>query len=294
MSVTTLAVASAAYALYASLTPGGARGGSAMGIGFGVVGSAMMLFAGLLGARKKVRIWRLGRAQTWMRGHLWLGALSLPMIFFHAGFHMGGLLTQWLMWLLVIVVASGVLGATLQHFMPRRLTQQLPMETIYEQIDRVELQLLDEARLLVAEGKSRLGGNLASSDEGDRALAARAGTMGGVTVASALQIDRVGSEELTRFFEIEIEPFLAGSASGNVALAARETASQAFRRLRVSLSPSVESVVNDLENLCDERRQLQRQRKMHHILHGWLLVHIPLSYALLVLGAIHAVAALRY
>jgi hypothetical protein len=33
---------------------------------------------------------------------------------------------------------------------------------------------------------------------------------------------------------------------------------------------------------------------MHHFLHGWLLVHIPLSYALLALGAIHAVFALRY
>ena len=33
---------------------------------------------------------------------------------------------------------------------------------------------------------------------------------------------------------------------------------------------------------------------MHRLLHGWLLVHIPLSYALILLGAIHAVMALRY
>jgi hypothetical protein len=33
---------------------------------------------------------------------------------------------------------------------------------------------------------------------------------------------------------------------------------------------------------------------MHKLLHGWLLVHIPASYALLLLGAIHAVVALRY
>ena len=37
-----------------------------------------MIFAGLLAARKKVPVWRLGRAQDWMRGHLWLGLLSLP------------------------------------------------------------------------------------------------------------------------------------------------------------------------------------------------------------------------
>jgi hypothetical protein len=33
---------------------------------------------------------------------------------------------------------------------------------------------------------------------------------------------------------------------------------------------------------------------MHHVLHGWLLVHVPLSYATLLLGAVHAVIALRY
>ncbi|MCA1651405.1 MAG: hypothetical protein LC753_14385, partial [Acidobacteria bacterium] len=61
-------------------------GGSWLGLAYGVAGFAMMVFAGLLAARKKVPVWRLGRAQTWMRGHLWLGLLSLPLIVFHAGF----------------------------------------------------------------------------------------------------------------------------------------------------------------------------------------------------------------
>jgi hypothetical protein len=30
------------------------------------------------------------------------------------------------------------------------------------------------------------------------------------------------------------------------------------------------------------------------MLHGWQLVHVPLSIALLVLAAVHAVMALRY
>jgi hypothetical protein len=33
---------------------------------------------------------------------------------------------------------------------------------------------------------------------------------------------------------------------------------------------------------------------MYRMLHGWLLVHVPLSIALLVLGGIHAIVALRY
>ena len=118
---------------------------------FGVVGSLFMIFAGLLGARKKVPVWRLGRAQDWMRGHLWLGLLSLPVIFFHAGFRFGGLLTTVLMVLLILVVASGIFGAVLQHYMPPVMTVRIPMETIFEQIDRVRAQLVAEADAMVEE-----------------------------------------------------------------------------------------------------------------------------------------------
>jgi len=39
------------------------------------------------------------------------------------------------MWLFGFVWISGILGAALQHFMPPLPNAQLPMETIYEQID---------------------------------------------------------------------------------------------------------------------------------------------------------------
>jgi hypothetical protein len=125
-------------------------GGTPLGLGFGIAGFAFMIFAALLGARKKVPVWRLGRAQTWMRGHLWLGLLTLPLILFHADFHSGGPLTTVLLWLLVIVVASGIFGAALQHFMPATMTREVPLETIYEEIDHVRAQLRAEAAEQIA------------------------------------------------------------------------------------------------------------------------------------------------
>src|SRR5260370_3070842 len=81
-----LALASTvAYVVYAIRSPDGPRGGSGMGLTFGIGGYALMLYAGLLGARKKVPVWRLGRAQTWMPGHLLLGSLSPVLILFHGG-----------------------------------------------------------------------------------------------------------------------------------------------------------------------------------------------------------------
>jgi hypothetical protein len=64
--------------------------------------------------------------------------------------------------------------------------------------------------------------------------------------------------------------------------------------MRRLLPSPVHPVVDDLENIIEEERQLRRQRVIYQWLHGWLLVHVPLSIALLVLGGIHAIMALTY
>ena len=78
-----LLIATAIYIPYARASLHGPTGGSVLGLTYGILGFALMIFAGLLGARRKVPMWRLGRAATWMRGHIWLGLLSFPLILFH-------------------------------------------------------------------------------------------------------------------------------------------------------------------------------------------------------------------
>ena len=77
-------------------------------------------------------------------------------------------------------------------------------------------------------------------------------------------------------------------------LADPQRSGETFEALRRLLAPLVHGVLDDLENICEEEQQLSRQIRIYRWLHGWLLVHVPLSIALLVLGAVHAVMALRY
>ena len=250
-TIAALIASAALYVWYASTEPGGPRGGTMIGLLYGIAGYALMLFAGLLGARKKVPVWRIGRAQTWMRGHLWLGLLSLPLILFHGAFSFRGPLTGVLMVLMVIVIASGIFGAAMQHYVPSLLTAEVPLETIYEEIPHIRQQLREEADELVE---------------------------------AAVQVDEEHEDKL-RFRELyttRVRPYLDQPAVGIV------------EPLR-ALAPAVfHPVLNDLESICEEQRQLTRQRKLYHFLHVWLLVHVPLSIALLVLGGVHAVMALRY
>lgn len=294
-SLAALTVAGIGYAIYSSMSVRGPNGGSAVGLIYGSIGYALMLFAGLLGLRKKFPIMRVGRTTTWMRGHLWLGLLSFPLILFHAAFSLGaGALTRALMVLFIIVVVSGLLGAILQHFIPRLMTERVQLETIYEQIDSVRVQLLEEAEKIVADLSSALEGDLSSIGEKQRAVAASAGTRGGLTVASGLGASDRTNDIVREFFRGEVRPFLLQTSSRPGPLADKDQASGMFGQLRVQTPRNLWPKLEDLENLCDEKRGLDRQRRMHHFLHGWLLVHIPLSYALLALGAIHAVFALRY
>jgi hypothetical protein len=293
-SLAGLIVAGAIYVPYSRSAPEGANGGTVAGLTYGSIAFAFMLFAGLLGARKKVPIWRVGRAQSWMRGHLWLGFLSFPLILFHSGFRFGVGLTRGLMWLFLVVFISGIVGAVLQHFMPRLTTQRIPLETIYEQIGRVRSQLVTEALILVEEASAALAGSVSQATEQQRATSASAGTVGGLTVASGLQVDEGASVQLQEFFRREMQPYIAHGGSRSMALADRNRSQSMFQQLRVLLPHNLHPSLEDLENICEEKRELDLQTQYHRLLHAWLLVHIPASYALLALGAIHAVMALRY
>jgi hypothetical protein len=295
-----IAVFTAIYVAYAMHAPEGPRGGSALGLTFGVIGFGFMLFATLLGARKRVPTWRIGRAQAWMRGHLWLGLLSLPVILFHGGFHFGGTLTRVLMWLLIITVVSGVFGAALQHYVPRVMTTDVKLETIYDEIGNVRKLLREEADRGVEAICGPLGIGKSAKKELQRAggfSAARttATSSGGAAVAAETVV--LSEEEcapLRKFYLGEMRPFLEQPKMRGSRLSDADKAHGAFAGLQTLMPEAAQATVQDLEDICDEARQLVRQEQLHHLLHGWLLMHIPISLALILLGAVHAVMALRY
>jgi hypothetical protein len=113
-------------------------------------------------------------------------------------------------------------------------------------------------------------------------------------VAAAAEIILLTEEEsapLRRFYLHEMRPFLEhpGQRLGDA-----QKAASAFAGLRTLLPAAAHASLDDLADICDEACQLERQARLHRWLHGWLLVHIPLSLALILLGAIHAVMALRF
>jgi len=285
-SVIGLAIGLVIYIPYVHFTIGGARGGTILGIFYGIVGFGLMVFAGLLSLRKRFPVWRMGRTSTWMRGHLWLGLISYPIIFFHSGFSFGkGTLTWWMMFIFTIVIISGIFGAVLQHYLPKVMTKQVPYETIYAEIPVIREQLLDEADVKVAEVT---GIQMSSS-----VVTSAAEESGGVIV-TLVQMEEDVRNELTRFYNQELRPFLEKPGGKGCEIADRTSSVALFANLKTLLPDEIHPVIADLESICEEKRQLDHQIVLHRLLHGWLFIHAPLSLALIIMGAIHAVIALTY
>src|SRR5262249_52190154 len=89
------AAAVAAWLVLDRRAPGGLTGGSTVGLWYGIIGTLLMVYAGLLAAHRKFpRWWRLlGRRAAWLKGHIWLGLLSAVFLLCHAAFRWGGPLT---------------------------------------------------------------------------------------------------------------------------------------------------------------------------------------------------------
>ncbi|MAE64466.1 MAG: hypothetical protein CMJ18_09365 [Phycisphaeraceae bacterium] len=243
-----------AIALYAWSGEGGSRGGSTIGgLILGSAALAMMIFLCGLGLKRRIPHWRLGRAQTWMRGHIWLGLLLVLIVALHGDLRLGGPLTTWLWLLLGAVTATGIFGLVLQQFIPPLLMHNIREETVAQQM-RSQINALPELARAVVE-----------------------------------QFD---CAPLRQFFENHLERYLNGAFI--MALANPQRSESTFRALRIMTSPDVHEGIDRLEHVCLRRRQLLRQRVWMRLLMGWLLIHVPLSWVLLLLSAVHAIGAMRW
>jgi hypothetical protein len=193
------------------------------------------------------------------------------------------------------------------------MTQDVPLETIYDEIGNVRKSLRMEADRIVEAVCGNLG-LLMEVDEGQRAggfsalrpiasaaapLRTSAAVSAGASAAVAMApeivlLSEAESKPLRIFYFSEMRAFLEAPAWHRYRMGDAEKAKSAFAALRRLMPPAGQPALQDLEDICEEARQLVRQERLHRWLHSWLLVHIPLSLALMLLGAVHAIMALRY
>jgi len=391
-------------------------GGTPLGLWFGSISLAIFIFAVLLSLRKKIPLWRVGTVQRWLRAHIWLTILTIPLVILHSGFRLGGPMTTFLMVLYAIVMVSGFYGLFLQHVMPRLMKERLPAETVFEQIPHIRSQLAVAAEKMrdsfkpappkkmdaatpaasaaktatapaavmastkgelstpVARAKSATGSAptaapVVTAPPADappkppsvpnaavKPAAPKPETIG--TPTARVQSDPPGAPVprsevppgdqpapsppvappappkpaaapvakpvapaaakpaaaaapkpvakpapppdpaseavLVEFIERQILPYLQAHRGDRMRLNNPRFSDDTFRFVKLRVAEGYRARVEEIQAWCDERRMLDVQVRLHHWLHGWLFVHVPFSFLLVMLTIWHACVTLFY
>ena len=115
--------------------------------------SGWVLFAAMLvltffNARKKLPFLPLGRAETWLQIHIYLGFFTVVLFLIHLNFRPPhGWFEVTLAWLFALVSASGVVGLFFSRTLPRRLATR-GGEVIFENIPALRRLLQTETETL--------------------------------------------------------------------------------------------------------------------------------------------------
>ena len=108
-------------------------------------------------------------------------------------------------------------------------------------------------------------------------------------VATAVVVDD-SEPVLLKFMDQECMPYLQAPRRRAVhsRLAVKRLSDDVFRLLRLNVSENYRGKVDEMQSWCDDRRLMDAQKRLQHWLHGWLLFHVPLSFALLIFTFWHA------
>jgi hypothetical protein len=284
-------------------------GGTPIGLTFGSIAFAIFIFAALLGVRKKFLRLHVGSVQSWMRAHIWLTLLTIPLVALHSGFWLGGPMTVLLLALYAVVMVSGIYGLILQHRIPRLMQERVPVETIFQQIPHVREKLSAAAEQLResfnAPGSNRVLAaatartsdtiGLSRGNEYGSVNPVAEATLAAVSVEQASSMaDKQSEDAIIDFLDRQVLPYLRSKKGRELGLGKARFSDDAFRFVRLHVAVPYRPLVEEIQSWCDERRMLDLQIKLHHWLHGWLFVHVPLSFLLLILTGWHAFVTLFY
>ncbi len=99
---------------------------------------------------------------------------------------------------------------------------------------------------------------------------------------------------LRDFYLRHVRTFLQIEVSPDSSLLNATQAEGIFATVRDGIPRKMIPIATELESICNERRQLIAQNKLQWIMHGWTLIHIPLSMSLLILTLVHVVMSLYF
>lgn len=261
----------------------GSSGSTALGYGLGSVGAALILWLTWLGVRKR-QYQQPGRLKGWVSAHVYLGLSLLVVGTLHSGFQFGWNIHTLAWVLMVVVIASGIVGVLCYSVFPRALmrlphsgTRQQQLAEIIE-LNQRAMSLADtiepeiHRQVVRSCEKMRIGGTLWQQLRGPRPAS--------VSLIHQLQGALSGSDD----------PLAGRPADGTMAF----MASQVLKTSGSQRNKLLRQLVDVLALRDQKVWRLNREITLNTRMRAWLLLHVPLSVALLAALIGHVLIVFMY
>ena len=223
---------------------------------------ALMATLILFNARKKLSRLPLGHASSWLGGHVAIGLASVGVFLSHIGWRVpNGRLEVLLTGLFAAMVASGLMGLYLNRTVPTRLTRR-GEPVSFERIP----SLVDDIRERIE------------------------------TLAEAA-LSECHSTTIPEFYRRRLLPYLARHRfvwRHIFKPAAGPVWQPEIDALAVQLDDRERAAMTEIAKLLAAKDDLDYRHAWQGLMHGWLFVHIPLAYSLLLFSLLHLAAVYAY
>jgi len=265
LTLATTLVLVISYIIYSRrVSPNGA---TLVGLIYGIISFVAILLLMYYGMRKRSYTAKHWSLRAWLSFNVYIGTMTLLLVPLHAGFKFGFDIHTLAYVLLVMVVASGIVGAALYLLLPRRF------EPFGEELTYPMGQ---------------------STDEELRKI---------IRQMRALAIDK--SQEFADACQTEIEYGipkrhvgweLLWRKSATAALVATQI--EAFQDYLQHIPEVEHEAFQNLARLATQKRDLEHrmaaQMRLQNLLEAWLYIHLPVSLVMFIVVIIHILVVFYY
>ena len=290
-----LLLCAACIAAYVWHTPlDGANGGSWLGYTLGGIAAALVVFLAWLGVRKRRYRSGLGTLKGWTSAHVYLGLALVVIATLHSGFQFGLNVHTLAYVLMCLVVVSGIYGLIAYDRLPleiARLREGSTRDAWIEELLDLNDQALKLAEPLGADAHSKVVGSVEKMQIGG---SLRRQLYGPKVLRS--------SEDSRDALQKRIEALLKKPIAANrVDVSVMPQSTVMFMAGQLADSERSETELQRLQQLLEliGRRNALAQRinrdiALHARLQVWLLLHVPLTFALIATLIAHIVSVFFY
>jgi hypothetical protein len=219
---------------------------------------AVMVILTLYNARKKLPFLPLGTSESWLQFHIYAGFFTVVLFLIHIRFRLpSGWFESILFWLYVLVTGSGIAGLFVTRSIPRRLTTR-GGEVLFERIPAIRRGLQEKAELLA----------LKSMPDSH-------------------------STTIADFYARHLRDFFEGPR--NLSLHMFEVRrplnllQNKISDLHRYLNTQERETLDKIALLVRQKDGLDYHQSLQLMLRGWLFIHIPLTYSLMLFSLVHIV-----